>query len=51
MANTLDFTALEEYVNIHRDELLVKASLGTKSINFDKRFYSVFNAVVEINKN
>jgi len=34
MANTLDFTALEEYVNLHKDELLVKAALGTKSINF-----------------
>lgn len=33
-ANTLDFTALEEYVNLHRDELLVKASLGTKTINY-----------------
>lgn len=34
MANTLNFSALEEYVNVHRDELLVKASLGAKSINY-----------------
>lgn len=34
MANTIDFTALEEYVNVHRDELLVKASLGSKSVDF-----------------
>lgn len=33
-ANTLDFSALEEYVNIHRDELLVKASLGTKTMDY-----------------
>ena len=33
-ANTLDFSALEEYVNIHRDELLVKASLGTKTMSY-----------------
>lgn len=34
MANTLDFSALEEYVNLHKDELLVKASLGTKTIDY-----------------
>ena len=33
-ANTLDFSAIEEYVNIHRDELLVKASLGTKTMDY-----------------
>ena len=33
-ANTIDFSALEEYVNVHRDELLVKASLGTKTIDY-----------------
>lgn len=33
-ANTLDFSAIEEYVNLHRDELLVKASLGTKTIDY-----------------
>jgi len=33
-ANTIDFSALEEYVNVHKDELLVKASLGTKSIDY-----------------
>lgn len=33
-ANTLDFSALEEYVNIHRDELLVKSMLGAKSIDY-----------------
>ena len=32
--NTIDFSALEEYVNVHRDELLVKASLGTKTIDY-----------------
>ena len=33
-ANTLDFSAIEEYVNLHRDELLTKASLGTKTIDY-----------------
>ena len=33
-ANTLDFSALQEYVNVHKDELLVKASLGTKTIDY-----------------
>lgn len=32
--NTINFEALEEYVNVHRDELLVKASLGTKTIDY-----------------
>lgn len=32
--NTLDFSSIEEFVNVHRDELLVKASLGAKSINY-----------------
>lgn len=32
--NTIDFSALEEYVNVHRDELLVKASLGSKTIDY-----------------
>lgn len=34
MANTLNVTALPEYVEMHKDELFVKAAVGAKSLNY-----------------
>lgn len=34
MANTLDLTALPDYIEQHRDELFIKSTLGTKSLDY-----------------
>ena len=34
MATTLNLSGLSEYVNVHRDELFVKATLGAKSLDY-----------------
>lgn len=34
MANTLSVNALPDYINEHKDELLVKASLGAKTLDY-----------------
>lgn len=34
MATVLDLSALPEYINEHKDELLVKATLGAKSLDY-----------------
>lgn len=34
MANTVNVTALPEYVNVHKDELLVKSALGAKTLDY-----------------
>lgn len=34
MATTLNVSGLSEYVNIHKDELLTKATLGVKSLDY-----------------
>lgn len=34
MATTTNFSALTEYVNVHKDELFVKATLGSKSLDY-----------------
>lgn len=34
MATVLDLSGLSEYVNVHKDELLVKATLGSKSLDY-----------------
>ena len=36
--------------SVSHGQVLQELQFGTRSINFDKRFYSVLNAVVEINK-
>lgn len=34
MASALNVTAITEYVNVHKDELLTKASLGAKTLDY-----------------
>lgn len=34
MANTLNLTALPDYIEQHRDELFIKSTLGTKSLDY-----------------
>lgn len=34
MASTLNLTALEDYVNVHKDELFVKSAVGAKTLNY-----------------
>ena len=34
MANTLNVSALPDYINVHKDELFVKATLGTKTLDY-----------------
>ncbi len=34
MANTLNVSGLTDYVNVHKDELITKASLGAKSLDY-----------------
>ena len=43
MANTITFTpeSIQEYVNVHKDELLTKASLGAKSLEYAELMLNV----------
>lgn len=41
MANTYNASALTEYVNVHKDELLIKASMGAKSIKYAEPMFGV----------
>lgn len=34
MANTLNITGLTDYVNVHKDELFIKATLGSKTLDY-----------------
>ena len=34
MANTLNISGLTDYVNVHKDELFIKATLGTKTLDY-----------------
>lgn len=41
MANTYNASAMTEYVNVHKDELFVKSTVGAKSLKYVEKMYDV----------